>query len=71
MIGPSGTLPLRFLLVTRSGGSGKCSGVGLEALLPLLEHISGVDGSLGNQRLGLLLGTQTEAESADFPTPQM
>lgn len=42
-------------LLTRSRHRWRASAaVGLEALLPLLEHVPGIKGPLGNQSLGLL-----------------
>lgn len=60
-----------LLLRTRAGRSRRRAGVGLEALLPLLEHISGVKRSLGNQRLGLLLGIPNSSRVSGFSTPQI
>lgn len=42
-----------FVMFTRLGGSERWT-VGLKALLPLLEYVPGIKGSLGNQWFGLL-----------------
>lgn len=60
-----------LLLRTRAGCSRRRAGVGLEALLPLLEHVSGVKRSLGNQRLGLLLGIPNSSRVSGFSAPQI